>query len=290
MKYLSAILFLVICSGTAYPQIREFDNSRPVLPWLYNPSADFSEDFQAYFGYDGRGKSSFTPQSLLAGARMPVFQGKKARMRRGRTTTFGMVGLMVMNTSQEIFNDLKVNINYSQQVALNRKTKLAMGLGAGIINLSYDYENLEYMDQQDPLLNGESYFNFYLNAGLSLTMDERFFINLAAPYIMKNDRINIEEIVLRTGYSLYINEDVNLIAAAHLDTYNNNLIYGGDLRMEIRKMVSVFAGADRYKYYGGLILDYKPISFGYTFGRNFNNLLNNINSHQIILIGSIPIR
>lgn len=279
------IIALLLCAHAGYSQIRPFDNSKSILPWIYNPTADFSTDLQAYVGYDARGNSSFTPQSVVAGLRMPVLG--TGRPRRGGGT--GVMGVQVLNTSQSILNSLTVNVNFAHQVAVNNNIKMSLGLGAGIFNMTYDYDALVYFDSGDPLLNnGENIFNMHLNAGFSLVMDDKLFINLAAPYLLKDKEANVKEIIFRAGYTFPVNPDVKLTAAANVDTYNDNMIYGGDLRLEWREMISLLAGADRYKYHGGLLLSFKSFTCGYTYGMNYNSLLDNVESHQLSVMSSFP--
>lgn len=281
------ILLLILGSCIAKAQIRAFDNSKSVMPWLYNPAASFSKDFQAYIAYDGRGNSSFMPQSIVAGLRMPVMHGKRY-MHRNPTT---MIGVQLLNTNQDMLKSSTINASFAHQIEMNKTTKLALGLGAGIFNMRYNYGDLVYLDQQDPLLgNGENFFNIHLNAGISFVLEDRFMATLAAPYLLKDGRANINEIILRLSYNFTVNPDFNLITSANLDTYNKNMIYGGDVRAEWRKIISVLAGADRYKYHAGLLLDIKPICIGYTYGQNFNPELGNVASHQITIFSHIPAR
>lgn len=284
MKLKHIIIILILSStGTAYAQIRAFDNSKAILPWIYNPTADMPTDFQVYTGYDGRGKGNFTPQTFLAGARMPI-AGKRSPISR---TASGMAGFQVLNTSQTLINTLNVNLNYAQQLWLNNSTMVAFGIGGGIHSMSYDYDALVYMDAQDQLLNnGENSFNLHLNMGVSLVMDDKLFVNVAVPYLLKDENANFNEIIARAGYAFTLNEEAKLIPAVNLDTYNGNLIYGGDLRLEWRKILSFMAGADIYKYHGGLLLDFDAFAFGYTYGRNFSEAINSLESHQISIIGS----
>ncbi|MGC1244215.1 MAG: type IX secretion system membrane protein PorP/SprF [Chryseosolibacter sp.] len=281
------IILLLLASGTAYSQIRAFDNSKAVLPWLYNPAASLSHDFQAYIGYDGRGNGNFMPQSVVAGLRMPVQGGKRFR-HKGPSS---MMGVQLLNTSHDLLKSSTINASFAHEIPVSREVTVAMGVGAGIFNMRYNYDALVYMDQQDPLLNnGENFFNIHLNAGFSLVMKEKFFVHLAAPYLIKDERANIKEVVFRMGYSFPLNADLSLIAAGSLDTYNHNLIYGGDIRAEWRKMISLMAGADRYKYHGGILLDIKPFSLGYTYGLNFKDVIDYVPAHQIAVFSNIPLR
>jgi hypothetical protein len=285
MKKLVLPLFLMI-AGVAAGQIRPFDNSKAILPWIYNPAASFAEGFQAYIGYDGRGSGNFLPQSVVAGLRMPVLAG-----RRSRHSPTTMVGVQLLKTTQDLLKASTINATFAHQISLTRTMKIAMGLGAGVYNMRYNFEALEYMDANDPLLNsGKNFFNMHLNAGAALVMDDKFFVNLAFPYLVKDNRANLTEIIFRAGYEFALNPDLALIASANLDTYNHNLIFGGDLRAEWRKMVSFIAGADRYKYHGGILLDIKPFSLGYTYGLNFSSSLDNVPSHQISVFSDLPLR
>src|SRR5690606_24815266 len=88
------------------------------------------------------------------------------------------------------------------------------------------------------------------------------------------------------GYSLPVHSEVNLIAAVNLDTYNQRLVYGGDLRLEVREAFSILAGSDTEKYHGGVQLEFEAFGFGYTYGENFSGLLNNIPAHQLSVIAN----
>lgn len=283
MRSFIVIISIMLSSATAHAQFRPFDNSKAVLPWVYNPTADIPHDLQAYVGYDGRGNSDFTPQSVVAGVRVPISGGDRSRY----SVPGGVAGVQVLNTSQTLWNTLTVNLNFAKQIQLSRGSRVAFGMGAGIYNMNYDQSALIYFDPQDPLLNtGENLFNIHLNAGVSLVLADRFFAQLAAPYILKDKGVNITEIILRTGYVFPVHPEANLIAAVNLDTYNNHLIYGGDLRMEFREVFSVMAGLDTEKYHGGLLVKFDAFGFGYTYGENFSGLLNNIPSHQLSVIAN----
>ena len=283
-----AILAILLSSGVAHAQMRAFDNSKAILPWIYNPASDFTMDFQAYVGYDGRGNSSYTPQSIIAGLRMPVERGRRRRSSRDRTPS-SMIGVQMLNVSQDMLKTSTINASFAHQVVLSKKVRLAMGLGAGIFNMEYDTDDLVYFDQNDPLLgNGESFFNVHLNAGFALIVEDMLVINLASPYLIKDNRANVKEIIFRVSHILTLAADVKMITSANLDTYNNNLIYGGDVRMEWKGMVSVMAGADRYKYHGGLLLNIKPFSLGYAYGQNYRNTFGYVPSHQISIFSHIP--
>jgi hypothetical protein len=282
----SLLFSLILFSGACYGQIRPFDNSKAILPWIYNPAANFSDGFQAYIGYDGRGSGNFLPQSVVAGLRMPVMAG-----RRSRSAPATMVGVQLLNTTQDLLKASTINATFAHQVSLSRSLKVALGLGAGVYNMRYNFEALEYMDANDPLLNsGKNFFNMHLNAGGALVIEDKFFVNLALPYLVKDNRANLTEIIFRAGVQFPLNPDLVLIAAANLDTYNHNLIFGGDLRAEWRKMVSFMAGADRYKYHAGILLDIAPFSLGYTYGLNFSNSIDHMPAHQISVFSNIPMR
>lgn len=271
---------LLLLTSVAMGQIRPFDNSKAILPWLYNPAASFGKDLQAYIGYDGRGNSSFMPQSVVAGLRMPVAHGKRYA-RRGPGT---MIGVQMLNTKQDLLKTSTINATFAHQVDINRSVRVALGLGAGLFNMNYNAGDLVYLDPQDPVLgSGGSFYNIHLSAGAALVVEDKFFVNLAAPYLLKDNRANFQEIILRTSYAFALNPEVSVIPSANLDTYNKSMIYGGDVKVEWREIVSAIAGADRYKFYGGIQLDIKPLCIGYTYGQNFDTHLGNIVSHQITL-------
>ena len=279
-----AVLSLVITLlglAESRAQIRAFDNSRAFMPWLYNPAADMPAQYSAYLGYDARGNSSITPQSMVAGVRVPVIgvgrgsSGKHA---------LGVAGLQALNTSQSLANLLTVQANYAHQISLNDKVRLGFGMGMGMQHFSYDQDELVYFDEQDPFFQqGDRLFNLNLQVGVSLVADDKLFIHLSSPDMLKNGSNNFDEIIVRSGFILPLQADFAVVPAVYFETYNHNRIYGGDLRVEWKKMLSVLAGADRYKAYGGLQFKYKEIGFGYTYGQNFSNYRGSLDSHQISL-------
>ncbi|EMR02290.1 type IX secretion system membrane protein PorP/SprF [Cesiribacter andamanensis] len=280
-RLLAGAYLLLLSAGGLQAQIRAFDNSRALMPWMYNPAAELPTEHSAYMGYDARGNSSVTPHSILAGLRMPVLGETRGRGQRGPS---GVVGLQALNTSQSFANALTVSLSYAHQLALTDKLKMGVGVGMGIFNFSFDQSQLVYMDQQDPFFNnGNRLFNLHVQTGIALVADDRLFLQLAAPDLLRNNRANMGELVVRTGFVLPLNPQLKLIPALNLDTYNASLIYGGDLRLEWRNMFSLLAGADRYKLHGGMQLRYKSMGFGYVYGQNLSGLYNHIESHQITL-------
>src|SRR5690606_7995959 len=108
-----------------------------------------------------------------------------------------------------LWNTLTVALNFAKQVQLSRGSRLSFGMGAGIYNMKYDQNALVYLDPQDPLLNaGENLFNIHLNAGISIVLAEHFFAQLATPYILKDKRVNIDEILMRVGYNLPVHSEM----------------------------------------------------------------------------------
>ncbi len=290
------ITILLLCSALpGIAQFRAFDNSKAILPWIYNPTATFIADYQAYIGYDGRGTSSFTPQSIVAGLRVPLFQKRiKAPKGRGRTRrdarklASGVMAVQLLNTKQDIYSSTTINISYAHRVAINNRLTMALGLGMGVFNMNYNYNSLVFIDQQDPLLNnGESFYSMQLNAGATFTVDQKLFLNIAAPYILKNNQSNLSEIIVRLGYPFAVGNDFVLTAAANLDTYNQNLIYGADLQVEWQEMISLLVSGDRYKYHVGVLFNIPTFALGYTYGQNFQQTQGQIQSHQISIFSNL---
>lgn len=59
------------------------------------------------------------------------------------------------------------------------------------------------------------------------------------------------------------------------------MIYGGDLQLEWKESISLLIGADRFKYYGGVLVGLDGFAFGYSYGLNHQSVLNHFESHQI---------
>lgn len=285
-KFIILLAFLGAIRAEA--QLRAFDNSKSFVPWIYNPAVNLNNDLQAYVGYDGRGNSNFTPQSIVAGIRMPVLPGgRHAR----RNELLGMLGVQMLNTNQDILKSSTVHISYAHHVYLSKQTKLGFGIGAGIFNLSYNTGSLVYVDQQDPLLNnGANLVHMHLNTGVSLVFKDVFLISFAAPYLVKDNATNIDEIIFRSSYRLTLNRDFTFVPAVNLDTYNRTVIAGADVRLEWRKAVALLLSGDNYKYAAGMHMNLKNFSLGYMYGENFNAALARVPAHQIVLHTNLPMR
>jgi len=278
------ILAMLLNSQQAYAQLRPFDNSRTMSPWLYNPAAAFTGDFQSVIAYDGRNTNSFTPQSIMAAVRIPVIYAG-----RDRRKPASMVGAQYLRTSQDIVSSSVLSGNFSYQVPISKRVRAAIGLGAGMSMLNYNYENLVFVDQQDPLLgNGVDFFNMHLNAGFSIVIDERLTFSAALPYILRENKTNFGEIIVRAMYDAAISNDLELQIAGNLDTYNQNMIAGGDLSLQWKKTLGLLAGADNFKAYSGLSIRLETIHFSYTYGINYSNLLNRLPNNQVMIMLSIP--
>lgn len=277
-------LLLHVSFTESVAQLRPFDNSRILSPWMYNPAASFTRDFQAVLAYDGRNSNTFTPQSLFAGVRIPVLYSG-----RDRRNPAALIGAQYLRTSQDLVQSSLLSGNFSYQVPLSKRLKAATGLGAGMSLLNYNYDNLVFLDQQDPLLgNGVSFFNMHLNAGLSLVLDERLTFSAALPYILRENKVNLNEWIIRATYESQLSDDFDFLIAANLDTYNLNSIIGGDLRLRWNKAIALLAGGDNFKAYSGVTFRFETIFLSYTYGVNYSAVLNRIPNNQVMLMLSIP--
>ena len=282
------IVFLVVLILAVYSdaraQLRAFDNSRTTAPWIYNPAVSFTGDFQTLLAYDGRNNNSFTPQSLFAAIRIPVIYPG-----RDRRKPASMVGAQFLRTTQDIVSSSVLSGNFSYQVPMSKRMRAAVGLGAGMAMLNYNYENLNFIDQQDPLLgNGVDFFTMHLNAGVSLVFDERFTLAAALPYILRENKVNLGEYVIRAMYDVHLTHDLELLVAANLDTYNRTTAVGGDFRVQWKKTIGVLAGADNVKAFTGVTMRFETIVFNYTYGLNYSELLNRLPTNQVMVMLSIP--
>ena len=282
--FLALLIFISVSDVRA--QFRPFDNSRTTAPWIYNPSTSFTDKTQGYIGYDGRGSTSLTPQTLIAGFRIPVLYSGRDRRRPA-----AMAGMQYMSMMQDIVNSSVVNATFAYEVPLSRRVRASLGFGGGISTVKYNYENLVYLDTSDPLLgNGVNFFDIHLNAGISMTLDDRLTFSLAAPYLLKEDKLNLREVIARTSYRAVLTDELSLLVGANLDTYNRNTIVGGDVRLEWIKSFSVLAGADNFKFYSGVAVSVEYLTIGYTYGYNYSKLFSNFSNNQVMLIFGPPKR
>lgn len=278
------ILLFLLLSNSLCAQYRPFDNSRAIAPWIYNPSASFATETQVYLGYDGRGSNSQTPQTLMGGLRFPVLYAGRDRRRPA-----AMAGVQYLKVTQDILNHSVISGNFAYQVPISRRVRAALGVGSGISTLKYNYEKLVYLDASDPLIgSGVNFFNIHLNAGISVVLDEKLTLSLSNPYMLKENKLNIREIIARATYKADVSENMSLLIGANVDTYNRNQIIGGDLRAAWKKSFTVIAGADNYKFYSGLSVSMDYLTIGYTYGYNYSKLFSNFANNQIVMLIEIP--
>lgn len=279
--------FLLIATGSrVYAQFRPFDNSRTLAPWIYNPSASFSDEVQVYLGYDGRGSNSLTPQTLIGGLRVPLLYRGRDRRRPA-----AMVGLQYLKSMQDIINSSVVDGNFAYEVPLSKRVRAALGIGGGISTLRYNFGNLNYLDNNDPLIgSGINFFNIHLNSGLSVVLDDKFTISVSHPYLLKENKLNLREVIARMAYRAPVTKELAIRVGANLDTYNRNMIVGGDLRADWKQSFSVMAGADNFKFYSGLSVSMDYLTIGYTYGYNYSKLFSNFANNQVMVLISAPQR
>jgi len=280
------LVLMLLSVQQASAQYRPFDNSRTMTSWIYNPAASFTNDVQTYVGYDGRGSNSQTPQAIIGGLRVPVLYGGRDNRRPA-----AMVGFQYLKVMQDIWNTSVISGNFAYQVPLSRRVHAAIGLGGGISTMKYNYGNLVYLDASDPLIgNGVNFFNIHLNGGLSVMVDDKLVFSLATPYLLKENKVNLREVIARASYKTPVSENLGIMVGANMDTYNRNLIVGGDVRAEWKKSFSVIAGADNFKWYSGLTVTMDYLMIGYTYGYNYSKLYSNFSNNQVMMMIGVPQR
>lgn len=278
------LVIMLVSAHKAAAQYRPFDNSRTMASWIYNPAASFTNEVQAFVGYDGRGSNSQTPQALLGGLRVPVLYGGRDRRRPS-----AMVGFQYLKVMQDILNSSVISGNFAYQVPVSRRVHAAIGMGGGISTLKYNYGNLVYLDSSDPLIgNGVNFFNIHLNAGMSVMVDDKLVFSLATPYLLKENKLNVREVIARASYKTPLSDKLGILVGANLDTYNRNMIAGGDVRVEWKKSFSVIAGADNFKFYSGLTVTMDYLMIGYTYGQNYSKLYSNFPNNQVMMMIGVP--
>ena len=129
------------------------------------------------------------------------------------------LGLSVVNDNVFVLNETDLFIDFSYRVQLGSNTNLFMGLKAGGAFINIDLNKLGIMD--DPVFT-ENVSRFNPNVGVGfLLKGEKYYINLAAPSILKSKRYEKDGIVvtnatdklhayLGAGYTIDFKNDICL--------------------------------------------------------------------------------
>lgn len=256
MRKLIYTLLVVVSGSTALSQQEYTYTFFGENTAFFNPAATGTKDFSAltgnfrkqWVGYDG------SPTSGGVTYEMPI---KKQNMG---------VGGMIYQDHVGVTNQTNIAGLYSYQLKLNKKSKLAFGVNAGIDLVNTKYDRLIYWDGNDDVY-AEDYVNVLVpHIGIgAFYYTDKLYVGLSVPRIvsMNSEQFNsigyedapslVTHYYLSAGYNVKLNKDFNLKPSILLK-YTSDVLPQADIS------VSTF-----YKDIVGLGVSYKSFGFASTF-------------------------
>jgi type IX secretion system PorP/SprF family membrane protein len=205
------LLIVILCIGNHVQSQSDIKLSSFFLtPMTYNP---------AYAGnFEGMSFTSlYTSQWLgFDGAPKTFFFNGQGTFINSRTG----LGLEVINDEIGVTINTKILGNYSYQLQLNEKWKLAMGLKAGFSSYSVDYSklNIENPNEIGNSIEKKSWTNYNIGVGFYLYRND-FFLGISAPNLLKNTFFEqyknnilntIPNYYLSMGYNIKVDEGLSV--------------------------------------------------------------------------------
>ena len=187
-----------------------------LTPMTYNPA--YAGNFEGmsftalyssqWLGFDGAPKTFFFNG-----------QGTFINSRTG-------LGLEIINDEIGVTTNNKILGNYSYQIQLDEKWKLAMGVKAGFSSYSVDYSklNIESPNEIGNSIEKKSWANYNIGSGFYLYKKD-FFLGISAPNLLKN--IFLEQYknnLANTIPNYYFSSGYNFIYDESLTLHPNILI------------------------------------------------------------------
>lgn len=135
------------------------------------------------------------------------------------------VGFTMVNDKSGLYNRFSANASYAYHVGISPRANLAAGFSAGLINISYNLQKVQFANPNDPVLAnaGSSLKSLRpdLSAGLWLYGAD-YFVGLSAQQVIPqrygfSDNNALDKAVLTphffatAGYRLLLNEDINML-------------------------------------------------------------------------------
>lgn len=288
-KFFFIILFIQLISATAFSQ-----NEPQFTHYMFNEVA---------FNPAAIGNSNSIDAVLIARKQWYGFEGAPSTQVFNATTfvqkAFGGVGISIINDKIGIEKTLNTKLFYSFPIQITNSMQLALGLGFGFINKSYDGSKLRFEDsnQSDPAaFNGDkSKLKLDFNFGAELN-SKRYSIGIASTHLDKSVKKStlVENPRHYYMYGKYIFKNVvkklDLVPSVFIKSswyanqfevsclaYYKNMVYGG-LSLRWNDAMAALVGYDVTKNL--------KIGYSYDFGiggiRQYNS-----GTHEIMISAKI---
>jgi type IX secretion system PorP/SprF family membrane protein len=213
------------------------------------------------------------------------------------------IGFTVLNDRTGPLNRFAAYGTYSYHLPLSPSTSLAMGVSAGITNMSLDASKLNFgTTTVDPAVAGSGVINRIkpdISAGIWL-YSKNYFLGIAAQQIipqqiafsdntvyLQNGKL-LPHIFVSAGYRMQLSDDISFLPSALL-RYISPLPLGLDINAKFQYQDLLWAGAS-YRYQDGFAAMVgvnlnRSINIGYSYDMQTSNLNTVSRGTHEILIG-----
>jgi len=210
----------------------------------------------------------------------------------------GIGGIVFHDDAGGAISRTGVELTGSYAIELTQSDFISFGLSAMMGQFKFDNTNLEYFDQNDPILNGnlESKFNFDANFGL-MVHGENYFYGGAVPHMLQSDlRIdrlsaddknrNVRHYLLMGGFDLNVSDYMTIQPSALLK-FTGVTPLQVDIHAKTTFLETLSLGLS-YRHQDALAflvgLDYGPVVFYYTYDLTVTNAKSfSPHTHEVIL-------
>lgn len=206
-------------------------------------------------------------------------------------------GLMVTKDKLGVHEETAVYGSYAYKIKTSAGI-LALGLSGGFDNRRADFDQLNILNTDDPLLTGsQSRFNPNFGTGIYFA-NPRLFIGVSVPYIIENSLYQVENTTTEAKESRYyygtagvilnINKNIKLAPSVLIRAQEQNR-FGWDLNATIIFDEIAYAGisyrnGDALVFLTQMILN-ENFRVGYSYDATTSKLANHSKgSHEIMLI------
>lgn len=267
-----AILFLLVSLGTSIKAQNLYNYSLfNQNPEIYNPSGILSDDIATFFltsrlqwaGIDGFPKYNSIGASFNIDPKMAM-------------------GVSVFNSTHGVINNMKAKASYAYNIKFSKNHNLSVGLGLGVVSNNIFYNQLQYVDLTDDLIQPENYNKLSFTSAFGLTyMLKGFEMQLVLPQLYEFNKVNLYGIGI-VSYSHIFNKIVKVKPSVLVRNTELNQIQGDVmLNVEWRKKIWVQAGA---RSNGSLIFGIGNQTIGYAYETPTNTLNGiTVGTHEILL-------
>jgi len=244
-----------------------------------------------WLGYESTFDGAGNPQTQLLSANVPLFKIKSG------------VGFYAINDRIGALNNLEIQGSYAYHLAF-RNSKLSIGIRAGVVSQSINFDQYRWVDPDDPLRQSgkETQIRPDLSAGIYYRA-QKYYLGVSASHLLKsefnfgNDSLAnalVTHLYFMAGYNYEINYDFNLrpsiLVKSDLTTYSFDISLLAYFREKLWFGVSFRQSDAMIAMIGYSFLKDNSLRLGYSFDYIINAQdAKNPTSHELLLSYTLPV-